>query len=289
MRILYLLALFIITGCHSNGRQAEQTQGYFEKGKALGKVAKRLEEASGLVASTRNPGMLWTHNDSGHPAEVFLIDTLGKIKMICKLDKIKSRDWEDITIGSGPEEGKNYLYVGDIGDNDAKYPFKLVYRFEEPLFDQKEKKIEVFDTLVIRLSDGVRDTEAMMIDPQTKDWFIVSKREDSVRLYKMSYPYEADTLTAEKVATLPFQKIVAANISADGNELLMKDYSNVYYWKRSNGQTISELLRQPPTVLPYEAEMQGESICFRQDGKGYYTLSESSEKKQAELMYYKRK
>lgn len=248
-----------------------------------------MEEASGLIASKRNPGMLWAHNDSGHPAEVFLIDTLGKIQMVCKLDKIKARDWEDITMGSGPVKGKNYLYVGDIGDNNAKYPFKLIYRFEEPAFDEKEKRIKDFDTFIVKLSDGVRDTEAMMIDPLTKDWFIVSKREDSVRLYRITYPYEADTLVAKKMTTLPYKLIVAANISSDGKEVLMKDYSNVYYWKRKEGESIPDLLKQKPRILPYEIEMQGESISFSNDGKGYYTLSESSEKKQAELMFYMRK
>ena len=32
----------------------------------------------------------------------------------------KMRDWEDIAVGPGPEPNVDYLYVGAIGDNDAR-------------------------------------------------------------------------------------------------------------------------------------------------------------------------
>ena len=243
-----------------------------------------------MISSTVNPGMLWTHNDSGNPAEIFLIDSAAKIKMTCTLKGIKNRDWEDITIGPGPKKGKTYIYVGDIGDNLSQYATKLIYRFEEPLFDSETKEIKEVETLMIQLSDGVRDTEAMMIDPVSNNLFLVSKREDSVRLYQVDYPFaKGMLLTAKKVAVLDLTQIVAANISRNGEEVLMKNYNLVYYWKRKPEQSLIELLQQKPVKLPYDSEAQGESICFAYDEKGYYTLSESSGNRSADLMYYKRK
>src|SRR5258708_16246272 len=98
---------------------------------SLGRVDQQLEEASGLVASIANPGLLWSTNDSGNPPEVFLIDQNAKTKLVCTLFRIHNRDWEDIAIGDGPDPKKKYIYVADIGDNWAQYKLKFIYRFEE--------------------------------------------------------------------------------------------------------------------------------------------------------------
>lgn len=261
----------------------------FEPGKNLGAASKKLEEASGLVASIVNPGYLWSHNDSGNPAEVFLIDQKANIVLTVALQGITNRDFEDISIGKGPEDGKSYIYLGEIGDNLAIYPEKLIYRFEEPVFGN-EKKITLtnFDTLIVKLADQVRDTETLMNDPITNDMFIVSKREDSVRLYRVAAPFEKDTLIAEVVATLPFHKIVAGDISSDGKEVLMKDYGHIYYWKKKGDESIIELLKTTPEVLDYEPEPQGESVAWNLDRTGFFTLSEAVKDKRGKLLFYER-
>lgn len=38
-----------------------------------------VQEASGLVSSRRNPGVLWTHNDSGQPL-LYAFGTDGKLR-----------------------------------------------------------------------------------------------------------------------------------------------------------------------------------------------------------------
>src|SRR5258708_2168534 len=128
MRYVNLLLALSFLGCSHEA----DNNALFSKGKNMGIVEDRLHEASGLTASVANPGHFWTVNDSGNPAEVFLIDSLAQIKLVCKLPKIDNRDWEEIAIGAGPEPEKKYLYVGDIGDNFAVYKYKYIYRFEEP-------------------------------------------------------------------------------------------------------------------------------------------------------------
>src|SRR5579871_1516352 len=75
-----------------------------------------LEEASGIAASTHYPNMLWTHNDSGNPNDIFLIDSTGTIRGRWFISNGSNRDWEDICIGPGPVAGVHYIYLGDIGD-----------------------------------------------------------------------------------------------------------------------------------------------------------------------------
>jgi hypothetical protein len=286
-RFLILLFLAVLQAC-SSPRQSEN--GLFTRGLDLGKVDKRLEEASGLVASIGNGGFLWTINDSGNAPEVFLIDDSARIRLVCKIPSIQNRDWEDISIGPGPEAGKNYLYIADIGDNDARYDLKYVYRFEEPIVSREtEIIITEMDTLVFRMPDGNRDSETILIDPISHDLFIVSKREDSVGLYKAAYPFQKGTVVLQKASTLPFTQIVAGNISPDGREVLLKNYKNIFYWKKSGDEDIPTLLSKTPVYLPYDPEPQGEAIAWARDGSGFYTLSESRVTAMASLKFYRRK
>lgn len=280
--------LLVAAGCGSPAKDTSFSP--FTEGVSLGEVSKVLEEASGLVASVRNPGYLWVINDSGNPSNVYLIDTTATIVFQCSL-QIKNRDWEDIAIGPGPEENKTYVYVGDIGDNEGKFPLKFIYRFEEPLWKggSREKDIEKFDTLIIRLPDGSRDSEAFTINPATKDLFLFSKREDSIHVYVSHFPITADTLVPQRVAILPYQLVVAADFSTSGTEFLLKTYENIYYWKKTEGINDVQMLMIPPTVLPYEREPQGESIAWARDGSGYFTLSETTKHGGGVLYFYQRK
>jgi hypothetical protein len=281
-----LFILLALLGCTE--KQSTQNGKLFSKGINKGIIDVRLEEASGLVESISNPCFFWSLNDGGNPSEVFLIDTLSKIKLVCKLN-VKNRDWEDIAIGAGPIEGKKYVYVADIGDNLGIHDYKYLYRFEEPsLTKGAEQTISHFDTLLIKLPGDNRDSETIMIDPTNNDFYIVSKREKHVRVYLQHFPYP-DTLRPVEVLKIPFTRIVAGSISRDAQEVLLKDYENIYYWKRSGEKSLTELLAKDPIELPYKPEVQGESICWNHDASGYYTLSESHEGKMAQLKFYKRK
>jgi hypothetical protein len=252
-------------------------------------VDDQLEEASGLVASVRNPGLLWVLNDSGNPPEVFLIDQHARTKLTCKVENVNNRDWEDIAIGAGPKQGKPYLYVADIGDNFARYDSKFIYRFEEPLLDSsKQVSITQYDTFILQLPDGRRDAETLLIDPLTNDLYIISKRETSVGLYHAPYPFSNDTIALKKIRELPFTKIVSGSISTDGQQLLLKDYEKVYYWKRLPNETLTKVFTRKPIELPYEREYRGEAIAWSRDGHHFFTLSEGKGSEPANLIRYNR-
>jgi hypothetical protein len=46
----------------------------------------QLQEISGIIPSTYHEGMFWLHNDSGDKAQIYLIDSLGKLRHICYLE-----------------------------------------------------------------------------------------------------------------------------------------------------------------------------------------------------------
>ena len=283
-----MLALLAIA-CHSKKQEAP-TSDSFLKAQALGTLNEKLHEASGLVESIQHPNNFWMLNDSGNPAEVFLVDRKAQTKLVCKLKGIANRDFESIAIGRGEDPTKTYVYAGDIGDNNAQYDVKLIYVFEEPAdLSSSEVTITNFDTLQIVLPDGKRDSEAMMTDPITGDLYLFSKREDSIRLYRVNYPFAKGKIKAEKLATLNFHNIVAADMSVDGKEVLIKNYEAIYYWKNENGEPLEKLLQRKPNVLPYDPERQGESIAWARDGSGYYTVSEKVDGQLGKLLFYQRK
>ncbi len=251
-----------------------------------------LREISGMAASQRNPGILWLHNDSGDSNRLFAIDTQGRHRGIFHLCGAANRDWEDICLGPGPDS-LSYIYVGDIGDNAATYPEKVIYRVPEPLVPPggapPDTLLNGVAAIRFRLPDGPRDAETLMIDPPTGDIYIVSKREPNVRVYRLPYPQSPDsTLTAEAVAALPFSFATAGDISPDGREILIKNYAQIFYWCRAPGASIGDVLAQPPLTVPYAVEPQGEALCWDAAGSGYFTTSEEFADVPAELAYYPR-
>jgi hypothetical protein len=256
-----------------------------------GKIDNRtIDEASGLAASWQHPNLLYTHNDSGGDPFVFMIDHKGKDIGTIKLSGVKNRDWEDIAIGPGSNPGSSYIYVGEIGDNQGKYPSISLFRFPEPTELSKDMEITP-DVIELTYPDGPKDAETLMIDPLSGDIFILSKRDSSNTLYTL----HAEKLRTgeknfelEKVRKLPITMSVAGDISKDGRHIVIKNYWVVYYWPRMPSESIGQALAKDPILLPYKPEPQGEAISFLPDASSYFTLSEKRLKIEPVLYRYDR-
>lgn len=254
-----------------------------------------LIEASGIVASVYNPGYLWAHEDKGNTNEIFLLDMqTGETVASYELEGIFNRDWEDIEIGPGPVEGITYIYLGETGDNDRVYNGYEIYRFEEPVFEeshrgQKNPVSSEIETLKFRYPNMLKhDVETLLLDPWTKDLFLVTKRSFFSIIYVLPYPQNTQsTATAIKVGEFPFTRAVGGNISFDGREMLVKTYDHVMFWQREANENMVDMFMKTPKLAPYNPEPQGEAICFDQNAN-YYTLSEFSNSIVPVLYFYQR-
>ena len=258
----------------------------------LGQIEEnRLNEASGIDNSQLNRNIFWLHNDSGDSAQIFAIDGNGKHLGRFSIKNIENRDWEDITVGPGPGNGQSYIYIGEIGDNEALCDLKYIYRIKEPRIDLNKTPydsiIQDVETITYKYPDGARDAETLMIDPLTKDLIVVSKREKNVRVYVLSFPQNTEsTIIPKHIATLPITQITAGDISDSGMKIVLKNYENIYYWTRKPGQSLKDAFSQNPNRLPYIAEPQGEAICWSSDEKGYFTTSEETDNTEARFYFY---
>jgi len=251
-------------------------------------------EASGIAASKKNANVLWTLNDSGDLNRIFAFNTKGEHLGIYNVDGISNRDWEGMALGPGPVEGVEYLYIGEIGDNDAVYDLKYIYRVPEPDVGFNQTPVEITisgaETIAYRYPDGMRDSETLMLDPLTKDIYIVSKRElNDIRVYRMPYPQSTDTtIILQQVATISLTQITGGEISTSGLEIIMKTYLAMYYWVRTPGEDLWTAFNNPPIEIPYVREFQGEAVSWASDGSGYYTVSEKRIDDPIHLFFYPR-
>lgn len=287
----YVLVVLVVTLISACGRKQE-TPSPFEAGVGVGELSdKQINEASGLVQSLNNPGRFWTHNDSGDQPRLFLIDSTGTWQATVHLKHAINRDWEEVATGPGPVAGVNYLYAGDIGDNDAVYPSKKIYRVPEPVIPVgvRDTTVTEGDSIEFVMDDGKRDTEAFLVDPATKDIYVFSKREKKISLYVLKYPQQTSGIdTARFVLQMQHRQVTAADITPDGNEVLVKTYDSIFYWHKEGAETTAQMLARKPVVLPYVPEPQGEAIAFDHYGLGYYTVSEVAKGERAVLYFYKR-
>jgi hypothetical protein len=240
-----------------------------------------MSEASGIAWSMKNPGMIWAHNDSGNSNTLFLIDsTTGEFVARYVIGSTVNLDWEDMELSYGPIDGEYYIYIADTGDNNERRPHYTIYRFPEPVFQDEHLGQIVplndlkIDRIRFQFPDGSHDTEGMLVDPFTKDIFLVTKRDVVSMLFVLPYPQQIDELyTIFKAGNFSFRQASAATSSLSGERVLIKNRQEIFYWKRKNGESMVEMLARTPLKAPYQGEPQGEAICFDPD-YNYFTLSE---------------
>ena len=252
-----------------------------------------LIESSGLAPSRRNPGYLWTEEDSGNPNEIQLLSQAGTLVARFTIDGAANRDWEDMAVGPGPVAGETYIYLADIGDNKLRYPEKIIYRFPEPGITGQilpyTGHVTNAETIRLTLPDGPQNAEAILVDPVTKDLFILSKSDRS-ELYRATYPQSLSQSTLmTRQLVMPFDKVTSAGISPDNREILIRTYGQLFYYPRQSGESVVDALKRTPKRIPLANEPQGEAVGWAIDGSGYYTTSEKPDANPQAIYWYRRK
>jgi hypothetical protein len=274
------LVIALLTGCY-------QKTDLFKPREITGQVTfAEATEISGAVASRAHPGLLWVHNDSGDTARLFALDATGAHLGVFHLEGISAFDWEDITIGEDPTSGEEVIYIGDIGDNPGTRKSVTVHRVTDPWVTAIDGVIpaNVISSTTFTYPDQPRDAEALLLDPWSNTLYVMSKRESRQVLYQVPENILPGIVgVAEKLLVLPTpplgsvrDNIVAADISPNGYEVMVKTYLQMLYWEREDGQSLIELLAQEPMSAPYSVEKQGEAVAWDAEGHGYFSIPEGS-------------
>lgn len=245
-------------------------------------------EASGLTASRQNPGVLWTHNDSGDAGRIFAMTPAGTHLGTYTIPGALATDWEDIGVGPGPVAGVQYLYIADSGDNALGRNSVTVVRVPEPAISPAQAPAVValagMATLRMTYPAGARNAEAMLVDPLNGDLYLVTKEgSGSSELYRYPAPQDPQSVySLQRAGNLTFGSeqlpgsplVTGGAISPSGALVALRTYSHVFVWQRPAGMTIVAALARSPVARIAHAEPQGEAVAFPADGKGLYTVSE---------------
>ncbi|MEZ4384178.1 MAG: hypothetical protein R3A79_22785 [Nannocystaceae bacterium] len=243
----------------------------------------RLDEVSGLVASRRQPGVLWVHNDSGAAPTLHAIDAAGRTLAEVTIDGAEAVDWEDLAIGPGPEAGRDYLYIADIGDNRRRRQSVTIYRLPEPDVGDGAPAPARADAIVLRYEHSPRNAEALVVDPTSGELFVISKEAGAAELFAA----EGDVLRSRGRVDAGAQALVtAADMSPDGRWIAARTYNRGYLWAREPGEALADALARPPCPIAVAAEPQGEALAFDPHAPRLLSLSESRDNGGAAVPLY---
>ncbi|MEC7947365.1 MAG: hypothetical protein VX265_07325 [Myxococcota bacterium] len=248
-----------------------------------------IREASGLVHSATNPGVLWTHNDAGNPESLFAFAEDGR-HLGEWMVETTMRDWEDMDRAFDANLGAEALYIGDVGDNGRVRSEYGVVIVAEPLVDATAAEpltgmLTPAATVTLTYpEDRSYDSESVAVDPLTGDLILIVKSGDGLSsVYRKAAPHaDGERVELEWIGSLTFgadplpgsPRTTAAAFSPDGGWFAVRTYTHAYLWRRPNAISVGLMLTGEPCDLIAPAEDQGEAIAFRADGSGYITVSE---------------
>lgn len=304
MRRASLLSVFCLCMAASAALHAQTTQPFGHRFVATSET-REVPESSGVVASRRNPGIYWTHNDSGpYPPRVWAFrlaaaDRDGKIARHMgwvELPGSRPVDWEDIAWGPGDR-----IYLLDGGDNPpCDRTDKRILRFVEPTIAANGRPVtmrEPFEQIRFEYpaadrpdrpaqADAERfDAEALFVDPASEDLYVVTKRRTNnvpaARVYRL--PAERIRWNAPNVHVLEFVTDLTAmiplmptgaDVDSAGRLAVIRDYFAAHIFTAPAGEPLMRAFEARPQVVSLFGEVLGEGIAFSLDGRELITTCE---------------
>lgn len=227
---------------------------------AAGKVAftikdSRIAENSGMARDTTNK-VYWTVNDSGALGVVYGVDSTGKVKGTLRYNAFpvdaEAVAWND-----------DRLYVGDIGDNDAKRKTIRVYYFDDPEPNDKTRTYKAWD---FRYPDGPHDAETLLVTPQGR--LYVATKELKGGLYEAPEKPSRDSVNKlKRVRDVP-STLTDGVMLPGGKQIALLTYAKVLV---VNAKTYAEQGSADVTGVP-QAEalavgLNGTSLLVGGEGK----------------------
>lgn len=219
-----------------------------------------LAEISGIATSTRYDNIVWAHNDSGGGPYVYAVDiTDCKIKATITLSGVDARDFEAIAMGKGQ------IWLGDIGDNLDSWPNVELLSFKEP----KELTDQAVTPTTYRFTyeDRPHNAEAIMVDPDSNQVWVITKQLAHGSLYRLPNPLRTDGMNIATKLKRQGGLVTDASIAPDASKYVVRDYVDAkVYADLPPGKKVSEF------ALPLQ--LQGEAVTWTADSSALIVASE---------------
>lgn len=250
---------------------------------AIGTVPDELGESSGVAVSRTQPGVLWSHNDSGDGPQIYAIDASGRLRATVTLPSARPHDWEDMAGGPCPPYEDVFagadacLYVGDIGDNDRQRETLTIQVVAEPRLDPTHGPVieGVNRSFRFQYPDEPHDSEALAVLPDGAVTIVTKGRAGRIDFYGLPAAAIARAMETREILTAVHQGdsglepdagigryVTGAALSPDGRTLAVRTYNEVFFFERvsTDGETRWRDLERP-CFLGY-VEPLGEAIDY---------------------------
>jgi hypothetical protein len=260
---------------------------YFERGKAhaprvlqeIAPLPEVLRESSGLAISRTQPGVIWSHNDSGDTPTLYAIDLKARLLAIVRVVDAEAVDWEDIAAGPCPVgEAGSCLYIADTGNNDLTRDVLPIYVIAEPMIagaDPMEPIVARARSFRFRYPGPIEDTEALVVLPNGDLTFVSKGRRPVISFFGIPSADVAKGFASGVVLTAsnqgdtgiaPDQElgrwVTAAAMSPDGGTLAVRTYSEIFFYTAENGALRLRWRDLKRPCFVGEIEPQGEAIDY---------------------------
>lgn len=250
-----------------------------------------VTESSGLAASRRQPGLLWTQNDSGGGPILFATDETGAALGRFAVPGVENIDWEDLAIGPGVD-GDNALFIADIGNNAGSRQELVIWHVLEPEVDltsapDLDQRMVTQGALSypFRYPDGFFNAETLLVHPTTGETLVVTKSFlAAARVYAFPTPNTPDELaTLVLVGEIDFPGLpgpgraaTGGAVSAEGDRVVIRTYQAAYEWPVATDQALAEALLEEPAPITLPAMPAGEAVSYDAHGQRLLLTSEGS-------------
>ncbi len=251
----------------------------------VGQVPLELAELSGLAASTRHPGRLWAHNDSGNAFQLFALSPEGQVQATYSLsgvppELLREMDLEDIALGPCAPGGEaQCLYLADTGDNFRRRKQVRLYRLPEP--DGPSSEPLPVEVLPFTYPDGPHDVESLIVEPRSGRLAVITKTGKSLgEVFVLEGLAPGSVGLARRLGVLRAPEggdhtTTAAALHPSGDRLLLRTYTRVWELRLPRATRLEELLARGSLVeVPGPSQAQSEAVTFLPGGSSWLVGSE---------------
>lgn len=248
--------------------------------KTLCRLPEKVEETSGIELTGKNE--VWTLNDSGGTAELYLCNTIGNLIRTVVIDGANNQDWEDLA-----QDDLGNFYIGDMGNNNNDRENLCIYKIPNPDATnnssvQAEKiKFSYEDQTAFPPDDNNLNFDCEAIIWYKNNLYLFSKnRSLPIKTSVYRIPDEPGEYVAEKLGTFDTGGtstagtdiysywITAADISPNGKELALLSHDRVWVFYNFAGDNF---FNGDYKIFQLETNTQKEAICFADDSTLYIT------------------
>ena len=231
-----------------------------------------LDEPSGLVVSTVEPDVLWSHNDAGDEPRLFALAPSGTILREYLVSDVAMGDWEDLAIVNGT------LWIGDLGA-DADSP-PLLVGVPLPLVgagDDEEGVLVPSLVVAVTFPDERPDVEAIFWDEPSARMVLVSR---ATGVATHVFTVDLENGEAKALTTLAFgegvlegdDEVTGGASTAGG--FALRTRSSAFLWARGS-EDLEDALASDPCPIAVDETPGGETIAFSDD-ETVYLLGDGS-------------